>query len=148
MMLDKGHHGVKLSEEARDRLVTWIDFNTPYHGRWQTIVGNEAIGRECLREERRAKYVGVRQNHETIDTPAPVLKDTESVREKPKGGEPLKIAGWPFDPATRPAASAAPIVLGGGVEIPLVAIPGGSFVMGRNEAKGPRDEHPAAKVDV
>ena len=46
MMLDKGHHGVKLSEEARDRLITWIDFNTPYHGRWQSIVGKEAIGRE------------------------------------------------------------------------------------------------------
>ena len=151
MMLDKGHHGVKLSEEARDRLVTWIDFNTPYHGRWQTIVGNEAIGRECLREERRAKYVGVRQNHETIDTPAPVLKDTESVREKPKGGNVAhspSVAGWPFDPVTKPAASAAPIVLGDGVEIPLVAIPGGSFVMGRSEAKGPRDEYPAAKVDV
>jgi len=151
MMLDKGHHGVKLSEEARDRLVTWIDFNTPYHGRWQTIVGNEAIGRECLREERRAKYVGVRQNHETIDTPAPVLKDTEIVREKPKGGNIAhspSVAGWPFDPATKPAASAALIVLGDGVEMPLVAIPGGSFVMGRSEAKGPRDEHPAAKVDV
>ncbi len=148
MMLDKGHHGVKLSEEARDRLITWIDFNTPYHGRWQTIVGKEALDREKLREERRALYTGVRQNHEDIETPAPVLKDTLSSKKKPKGGEPLKIAGWPFDPATKPAAPAPAIKLADGVEIALVAIPGGSFVMGRNEAKGPRDEHPAARVDV
>ena len=148
MMLDKGHHGVKLSEEARDRLVTWIDFNTPYHGRWQTIVGKEALSREKLREERRALYTGVRQNHEDIETPAPVLKDTLSSQKKPKGGEPLKIAGWPFDPATKPAAPAPAIKLADGVEIALVSVPGGSFVMGRNEAKGPRDEHPAARVDV
>ena len=148
MMLDKGHHGVKLSEEARDRLITWIDFNTPYHGRWQTIVGKEAIGREKLREERRALYTGVRQNHEDIETPAPVLKDTLSSKNKPKGGEPLKIDGWPFDPASKPAASAASIALGDGVEIPLVAVPGGAFVMGSNDAKAKRDERPAAKVEV
>jgi len=139
---------VKLSEEARDRLVTWIDFNTPYHGRWQTIVGKEALNREKLREERRALYTGVRQNHEDIETPAPVLKDTLSSKKKPKDGEPLKIAGWPFDPATKKAAPAPAIKLADGVEIALVAVPGGSFVMGRNEAKGPRDEHPAAQVDV
>lgn len=148
MMLDKGHHGVKLSEEARDRLITWIDFNTPYHGRWQTIVGKEALGREKLREERRALYLGVRMNHEEIETPPPVLKDELSAKKKPVDGAPLKIDGWPFDPATKPAAPAPAIKLADGVEIALVAVPGGSFVMGRNEAKGPRDEHPAAQVAV
>ncbi len=148
MMLDKGHHGVKLSEEARDRLITWIDFNTPYHGRWQTIVGKEALGREKLREERRALYLGVRMNHEEIETPPPVLKDELSAKKKPVDGAPLKIDGWPFDPATKPAAPAPAIKLADGVEIALVSIPGGSFVMGRNEAKGPRDEHPAAQVAV
>ncbi|MBQ8111625.1 MAG: SUMF1/EgtB/PvdO family nonheme iron enzyme, partial [Kiritimatiellae bacterium] len=148
MMLDKGHHGVKLSEEARDRLITWIDFNTPYHGRWQTIVGKEALGREKLREERRALYLGVRMNHEEIETPPPVLKDELSAKKKPVDGAPLKIDGWPFDPATKPAAPASAIKLADGVEIALVAVPGGSFVMGRNEAKGPRDEHPAAQVAV
>ena len=148
MMLDKGHHGVKLSEEARDRLITWIDFNTPYHGRWQTIVGKEALGREKLREERRALYLGVRMNHEEIETPPPVLKDELSAKKKPVDGAPLRIDGWPFDPATKPAAPAPAIKLADGVEIALVSIPGGSFVMGRNEAKGPRDEHPAAQVAV
>jgi formylglycine-generating enzyme required for sulfatase activity len=149
MMLDKGHHGVKLSEEARDRLVTWIDFNAPYHGRWQTIVGKEALGREKLREERRVKYLGVRMNHEEIDTPPPVLKDEFSASIRPAAaGAPLKIVGWPFDPSAKPASSAPAIQLAGGVEIALVSVPGGSFVMGRNGPKGPRDERPAAKVDV
>ena len=148
MMLDKGHHGVKLSEEARDRLVTWIDFNTPYHGRWQTIVGKEALDREKLREERRALYTGVRQNHEEIELPPVVLKDTLSSRKKPEGGTPFKVEGWPFDPATKPAAPAPSIKLADGVEIALVAVPGGAFAMGSNDAKAKRDERPAAKVEV
>ena len=148
MMLDKGHYGVKLSEEARDRLITWIDFNTPYHGRWQTIVGKVACEREELREERRVLYTGVRANHEQIDTPAPVLKDTTSDRRKPVGGAPLKVEGWPFDPASKKAAPAKAITLGDGVEIALVSIPGGAFVMGSNEAKAPCDERNAVKVEV
>ena len=33
-MLDKGHHGVKLDQEAYERLYTWIDLNVPYYGTW------------------------------------------------------------------------------------------------------------------
>jgi formylglycine-generating enzyme required for sulfatase activity len=36
-MLKKGHHGVRLDKEAWDRIVTWIDMNTPAHGSWQEI---------------------------------------------------------------------------------------------------------------
>ena len=150
MMLDKGHHGVVLTPEARDRLVTWIDFNTPFHGRWQTIVGNSAVGREKLREERRALYTGVRANHETIETPAPVLKDPMDAqpRKKPVSGPALSVPGWPFDPKTKPASPVKAIALGGGVEIPLVSVPGGTFAMGSNDAKAQRDERPAAAVTV
>ena len=160
MMLDKGHHGVKLSEEARDRLVTWIDFNAPYHGRWQTIVGEQALEREKLREERRAKYLGVRANHEKIDAPVPVLGDCggragkgesadgETASVQQQGGRRPAVDGWPFDPAARPASAVPAIALGGGVEIPLVAIPCGAFVMGSDDAKAPCDERPAAKVEV
>ena len=31
LMLDKGHHDVKLTHEEMDRLVTWIDLNAPYY---------------------------------------------------------------------------------------------------------------------
>ena len=36
-MLRKGHHNVRLDEEAWDRLVTWIDMNAPAYGTWLEI---------------------------------------------------------------------------------------------------------------
>jgi len=36
-MLKKGHHGVRLDAEAWDRIITWIDLNTPAHGSWKEI---------------------------------------------------------------------------------------------------------------
>jgi formylglycine-generating enzyme required for sulfatase activity len=36
-MLRKGHHGVRLDDEAWDRLVTWLDLNTPAYGTWLEI---------------------------------------------------------------------------------------------------------------
>jgi formylglycine-generating enzyme required for sulfatase activity len=148
MMLDKGHHGVKLSEEARDRLVTWIDFNAPYHGRWQTIVGEKACEREKLREERRRLYLGVKENHEEIDSPIPVLKGQEKISKKRKIPEAIKVSGWPFDPTTKMSKQAQSIALGEGIEIPLVELPGGKFAMGANGRKAPRDESPATEVTI
>jgi len=40
-MLKKGHHGVRLDKEAWDRIVTWIDMNTPAHGTWKEITKPE-----------------------------------------------------------------------------------------------------------
>ena len=154
MMLDKGHHGVKLSEEARDRLVTWIDLNAPFHGRWQTIVGGEALAREKLRAERRARYLGVRENHEEIDMPPPVLSDCGGRgATAPPCAASIPSPGRAVAPRSpiSPEASAQrppPLALGGGVEIPLVAIPGGAFTMGSDAARAPRDERPAAQVEV
>ncbi|UDQ97173.1 SUMF1/EgtB/PvdO family nonheme iron enzyme [Lentisphaerota bacterium WC36G] len=34
-ILKKGHHNVQLSNEAWDRLYTWIDLNVPYNGSWE-----------------------------------------------------------------------------------------------------------------
>jgi len=34
-MLKKGHHGVKLTAEDWDRLITWIDLNVPYFDTWE-----------------------------------------------------------------------------------------------------------------
>jgi formylglycine-generating enzyme required for sulfatase activity len=36
-MLRQGHHGVVLDAEAWDRLVTWIDLNSPCHGTWHEV---------------------------------------------------------------------------------------------------------------
>lgn len=69
MMMDKGHHGVKLDEEAMDRLVTWIDLNTPYHGRWSEIAGSKANKAEDRRAAMRSLYAGVDANHELVQEP-------------------------------------------------------------------------------
>jgi len=37
--LRSGHHGVKLDAESWDRLVTWVDLNAPFYGRWSDIPG-------------------------------------------------------------------------------------------------------------
>lgn len=146
-LLDKGHHGVVLTPEARDRLVTWIDYNAPFHGRWQTIVGDAAKGRERLRAERRTRYTGVAENHEEIETPAPVLQ-APPVRPGPTDGPAVTVAGWPFDPATKPAVAGGRIPLADGLALELAAVPGGTFVMGSANAASPTDERPAAAVTV
>lgn len=147
LLLQKGHHGVRLSAEALDRLVTWIDYNAPYHGRWQTIVDSaSATAKEARRAEMRARYAGIAENHETIDAPPVRLVAAEPQPEpaRPAGDE--SCEGWPFDPAAKPAAAAESLDLGEGVTLDLVAVPGGAFRMG--SADGYRDEAPVTRVEV
>ena len=40
-MLKKGHHGVRLDREGWDRIITWIDLNTPAHGSWKEVTNPE-----------------------------------------------------------------------------------------------------------
>jgi len=40
-LLEAGHKGVKMEAESWDRLNTWIDLNTPAHGTWTEISGEE-----------------------------------------------------------------------------------------------------------
>ena len=49
-MLKKGHHNVKLDDEAWDRLITWIDLNCPYHGTWGEELDDPGRQRERRRE--------------------------------------------------------------------------------------------------
>jgi hypothetical protein len=59
-MLQTGHHGVKLDAEAWDRLITWIDLNTPFHGTWTENVGRKRM--RNLVERRRdlmQRYAGI-----------------------------------------------------------------------------------------
>ncbi len=147
LLLQKGHHGVKLSGDALDRLVTWMDFNAPYHGRWQTIVdGASARAKEDKRAQMRARYAGVEENHEAIDLPPVTIAAPEPVQEAPAPAGETACDGWPFDPAAKPASAADALDLGGGVKLELVGVPGGAFLMG--SAEGARDEAPVTKVEV
>jgi len=65
-MLEKGHHGVRLNKEGWDRIVTWIDLNTPAHGSWKEITNPEfprTYGEK--RAELMARYGGIDFDAET-----------------------------------------------------------------------------------
>ncbi len=152
-MLEKGHHGVVLDADDRDRLYTWIDLNVPDHGTWaehQKIPGNF----HARRLEMRARYAGRPEDPEIIpgmnlEPPAFVAPERES-RAKAKK---IKAEGWPFDGKTaagRQQAAGAEtrktIDLGDGVTMELTLVPAGEFVMG--SADGAADETPRTRVRI
>jgi formylglycine-generating enzyme required for sulfatase activity len=144
-VLKKGHHGVRLAANDWQRLYTWIDFNTPFHGEWSTIVGDGAIQREKERAEMRRLYANVNEDHEQHDPP-------------PENKEPEFLAAVPeVPPAVLPAleirARAAGLLgrrrtidLGGGARMTLVYVPPGEFVMG--SAGGHPDARPPHMVRI
>lgn len=153
-MLAKGHHNVTLDVEAWDRLVTWIDLNTPYHGTWTEIVGEKKVGPIARRRrEMRKRYAGVDEDHEAIAQMP--LRDIAPIVPPPLPApavDPPRCPGWPFDAreAGRRQAAAGEgqltIDLGHGVKLELRLVPPGEFVMG--DANGCPDAHPLARVRI
>ena len=47
-VIRSGHSGVKLSKEDFERVVTWIDLNTPYYGSYMSAYPGNAFGRSPL----------------------------------------------------------------------------------------------------
>jgi formylglycine-generating enzyme required for sulfatase activity len=146
LLLKKGHHGVRLSDEALSRLITWADLNAPFHGRWQTIVDPAgAVAKEAKRAEMRDRYAGLSENHESIELP-PLKLEAAAPAEEPAPAGDAAPDGWPFDPAAKPSGAAESLDLGDGVKLELVALPGGAFLMG--SADRFRDEAPVTRVEV
>jgi len=48
--LDGGHYDVKLSEEERDRIITWMDMNGPYYPEFLCAYPNNRYGRSPLND--------------------------------------------------------------------------------------------------
>ena len=142
MMLDKGHNGVTLDKEAKNRLAAWIDLNTPYHGRWSEVRGSKGTQAEERRAEMRALYAGVVENHEVMpELPAQV----KPVPPKPliANHEPLNI-----HPKASPVPETATrtIPIAEDLSIELAYIPSGSFAMG--SVRGYPDEAPMTKQEI
>jgi len=152
-LLTKGHYNVRLDDESWDRLITWIDLNTPYHGTWKEIGWDPGLQRK-RRQELKKLYAGVDEDPEAlidIEPPqvAPVVPDLQTASPT----EPVECPGWPFDgdEAARRQAAAASITrqtldLGDGVTMDLALIPAGEFVMG--DLDGAVDERPLARVRI
>lgn len=142
MLLEKGHHGVKLDDEALDRLVVWIDLNTPFHGRWSAIAGERAKLEEERRAKMREEYADVAENHEVMpefDAPPlkPVAPSTVPVHQA--------LAVNPMI-GPIPDQSEKSLALGGDISVELVYVPSGSFAMG--SVNGYADEAPMSRVAV
>jgi formylglycine-generating enzyme required for sulfatase activity len=143
-MLKENHHGVRLDAESWDRLVTWIDLNTPYHGTWGEEIctpGNQPERRHDLLK----RYANVEDDPEGVPSaPAFTSQPAESKTREPDARPAPGVApptpvvkGWPFDAAEarRRQSLAGPnstrtLDLGGGAQLEMVYIPAGEFLMG------------------
>jgi len=150
-MLAKGHNKVTLDAEAWDRLITWIDFNAPYHGRWSTIVGQKtALAKEAQRAAMRKLYASVDEDHEflaALNAPkiTPIIPAGWDKKPAPVK---IDLANWPMKDAAAAVAGKKPMTidLGKDVSMTLVYVPAGQFAMGSNT--GYADEAPMAKATI
>lgn len=152
-MLLKGHHNVRIDDEGWDRLITWIDFNAPFHGTWTEVAGKERVEHSATRRrELLKKYAGMDVDPEAIvNVPAapavPVIPEPRVVEQPP-----VVCSDWPLTEAEakRRQDAAGPVEqtvdLAGGVALRLIRIPAGTFVMG--DAAGLDDECPAHAVEI
>ncbi|HOX40244.1 MAG TPA: SUMF1/EgtB/PvdO family nonheme iron enzyme [Candidatus Brocadiia bacterium] len=152
-MLRKGHYGVDLDAESWDRLVTWIDMNAPYHGTWTEIMGAPRV-REISdrRRELLVKYAGHDDDEELIVETATIPKEAIMPAPLAAPKEIPACAGWPFGEAEAKGRQALAggttrrVKLASGVDIEMVLIPAGEFVMG--SAAGHPDELPMTRVKI
>lgn len=57
-LLKQGHYDVELDADSWNRLLTWIDMNTPYHGSWSGLSDNQDIGKMSQRRLELASLYG------------------------------------------------------------------------------------------
>jgi formylglycine-generating enzyme required for sulfatase activity len=153
-MLDKGHHGVKLDQEAMERLYTWIDLNVPYYGTWGEF-RDIPRGQRERRAELRKLHAGIDEDYEVI--PELPAKPTTPIIPKPP--KPPKLADvdcpeWPFDDKVareRQGQDCNRLISLDAEEektlpLSMVRVPAGEFVMG--DAAGAADEGPPSRVKI
>jgi len=153
-LLRKGHYGVELNAEAWDRLITWMDLNTPAHGTWHEIVGEEKVNHQRdRRREMMRRYAGRDEDPEAIVETPPFGGAAEACSAALDGNAPApSAAGWPFgaeEAARRQDAAGTPVRtldLGDGAAMELRYIPAGEFVEG--DPGGLADERPCAAVKI
>ncbi|MGQ9769732.1 MAG: SUMF1/EgtB/PvdO family nonheme iron enzyme [Thermogutta sp.] len=150
-MLKKGHYGVDLDAEAWDRLRTWIDLNGPCHGRWGVVcpVPQDA-------NKRRAAIVKQSGGPDLDPEDLPVVDPPEVTPVAPRAvtrqPQPVpKIEDFPLSPdeaahRQRQKPWTMTLTIAAGVDLELVRIPAGRFVMG--DPSGEDDENPPCVVEI
>ncbi len=140
-LLDRGHHGVKLSEEDRRTLITWIDLNVPYHPTWASLKGTEKVSPISDRaRELRKTFTGLDDDPNWMPPADETRPEFIKPAPHPKPEKPALMAGLPFDAAAakrmQGAKSTYALDLGNGIQIALRKIPtadGKAFWMAETE---------------
>ncbi|MBR5161924.1 MAG: SUMF1/EgtB/PvdO family nonheme iron enzyme [Thermoguttaceae bacterium] len=133
-LLRAGHHGVRLSDQAWDRILTWIDLNCPYHGTWTEATKNPGVQRQ--RRIELAQLYGNLDPHDAeaiyktdIETGAPILPD-EQLQEADQKSEPVVEASPEnYKPETKV------VTLPNGQDLEFVRIPAGIYTINAVETK-------------
>jgi formylglycine-generating enzyme required for sulfatase activity len=162
-ILRDDHYGVRLSSEAWDRLITWIDLNAPAHGTWREVVGHIPAKAKLVapgaarRRELHRRYAGIDEDPEAV-YPAAILSPAVRIQPlglpgtRPVGPQELSLRDSRVVPAGHlsPKLSSPPesmsIALADGVTLELVRVPAGLLVMGTEQ--GYANERPAHPVVI
>ena len=155
-MLMKDHHGVRLDQEAWDRIVTWIDLNGPCHGTWGDVADiprradrhRHELGQSTGGPKTDPEVVPVSLNDATVSPIVPAAST-------PTADERRRVISSLLAQLkeTVPAPGSAPtdtmtVDLDDGKRIELVHVPPGRFVMGDTTGEGDADEWPASVVAI
>lgn len=162
-MLREGHYGVKLDGESWDRLITWIDLNTPAHGTWtETCSGPQRVANQAKRRaELRARYANAHDEPEHVFNPymgdvKPLLSTEEAGRRiveyrkqrtaladsnvaLPSLPNALSMADSSADSAGK--TPTIQVEVADGLSIDLVRIPSGQFIQGDTLEANERPAH-------
>jgi len=149
-MLRKGHHGVKLDEEAWSRFYTWIDLNAPHRGMWNSPK------QEQRRLELAKQYAGLTYNPEQeyrvmlASIEAKQIDPVKPVEKAKPDTDSLKAAGFPIDAVKARQLQGdnrtMHVRLPNRLKIDLVRIPAGQFLMGSLD--GFADEAPRSILNI
>ena len=146
-ILKKGHHGVVLTPEEWDRMITWIDLNVPYYGTWT----ERGIIQKMIDERRRYEKTTANLDFDPERVvnpykPGAIAFEAPTGKRVAKGNAP-KVEGWPFDGAARQGKrQTIELDVGGGQKITAVKIPTGKFVMGSDAETNAEAPAHAAEV--
>jgi len=149
-MLKKGHYGVQLNKEAWDRIYTWIDLNGPCHGTWGDI-HKIPDGNYEKRRKNAVAFANQKIDPECIpDTPPIIFPKNERVIIPEKAN--IFLKDWPYsadvaiEKQKKSGEFEKTIKLADNIDLQLVKIPQGHFIMG--DLDGQEDERPLAVVKI
>ncbi|MFC1760523.1 SUMF1/EgtB/PvdO family nonheme iron enzyme [Planctomycetota bacterium] len=134
-MLETGHHGVNLDAESWDRLITWIDLNTPFHGSWTENVGHQRMANYAERRQdlmqRYAGINGIVEDPSTLQEEKPPEQQAEEMMVVKTGIDEAPEDVTIVKMASKSIQGRRILKLSERHTLPLVCIPEGVFTKGQ-----------------